>query len=87
MAVQNPFSEYQQAARQKWPTAQINGDGPFALVCSITEIVRLYSFWMEAMNDLTKNHSNWTCRDRHKLVELKPAPQAAPRSFRNLERD
>jgi hypothetical protein len=80
-------SAYQQAAHLKWPTAQISGDGPFALVCPVTESVHLYSFWMGAMSHLTRNHSNWTCRDRHKLVELKPAPQAAPRSFHNLERD
>jgi hypothetical protein len=42
MAVQNSLSAYQQAARQKWPTADIVGDGPFALVCPVTDTVYLY---------------------------------------------
>jgi hypothetical protein len=89
MADQKSFSEYQQAARQKWPTADIIGDGPFALVCSVTDSVYLYSFWMAAMNDLTRNHSNWRCRDDHKLVELKPAQRRQPirRNPADMERD
>ncbi|MBZ5534000.1 MAG: hypothetical protein LAO20_21425 [Acidobacteriia bacterium] len=85
-----PQSAYQQAARLKWPTAHISGDGPYALACPVTDCVHLYSFWMAAMNDLTRNHSNWQCRDDHKLVELKPAPQPAPITLRNralMERD
>jgi hypothetical protein len=83
-------SEYRQAARQKWPAYEIYGDGPYALVCSVTRHARLYGFWMAAMNDLTKNHSNWQCRDSHILVEIDPAPQRAPLTLRNraaMERD
>ena len=88
MAVQNSLSEYQQAARQKWPTANIVGDGPYALFCSVTDSVHLYSFWMGAMNDLTRNHYNWQCRDSHRLVELKPAPpRPAIRNRALMERD
>ena len=82
-------SEFKQAARQKWPTATIVGDGPFALVCPVTDCVHLYGFWMGAMDALTRNHSNWQCRDDHKLVELKPAPPRRP-GIRNralMERD
>jgi hypothetical protein len=90
MADKTSVSEYQQAARQKWPRYDIYGDGPFALVCPVTNHVQLYGFWMAAMSDLTKNHSNWQCRDSHTLVEIDRAPQRAPITLRNraaMERD
>lgn len=88
MAVQNSLSEYQQAARQKWPQADIVGDGPFALVCPVTDSVFLYDFYMAAMAEIACDHSNWRCKDSHSMVEMKPAP---PRpTIRNralMERD
>jgi len=83
-------SDYQRAARQRWPQLNIHGDGPWALVCPVSYSVTLYTFWMAAMNDLTRNHSNWQCRDQHSIVELRPAARPAPLRIRNraaLERD
>jgi hypothetical protein len=82
MAPQNE-SDYQHAARQLWPQLNIHGDGPWALVCPVSYSVTLYTFWMAAMNDLTRNHSNWQCRDQHRIVELTPPPRRAPLTIRN----
>lgn len=89
MAVQNSFSEYQQAARLKWPTAFINGDGAYALHCGALNEVWLYSHYMIAMSDVARDHGNWRCKDSHKLVEVKPAPrrETIRRSPAEMERD
>jgi hypothetical protein len=90
MADQTSFSEYQQAARQRWPQYNIHGDGPCALVCPVSYSVHLYPFPMMAMADIARDHSNWRCKDSHTLVEIDPAPRRAPLTIRNraaLERD
>jgi hypothetical protein len=78
----NSFSDYRRAARHRWPNAAITGDGPFALVCSITSSVTLYSFHMLAMTEIALDHSNWRCKDSHHLIELKPEYRTR-RVFRN----
>jgi hypothetical protein len=65
---------FQQAARQKWPTALISGDGPYALCCADLHHIWLYSHAMLAMTYAARNHSNWECKESHRLIELKPAP-------------
>jgi hypothetical protein len=83
-------SEYQQAARQRWPQLNIHGDGPCAIVCPVSYSVFLYPFAMMAMSQIALDHSNQHCKDEHKLVELKAVPQRAPLTLRNraaLERD
>jgi hypothetical protein len=85
-----PQSDYQRAARLKWPEYVISGDGPFAIVCPVSYSVFLYTFAMAAMADIARDHSNWDCKDEHRLVELKAVPQRAPLTIRNraaLERD
>lgn len=89
MAPQNE-SDYQQAARQKWPHYIVSGDGPCAIVCPISYSVHLYPFAMMAMSQIALDHSNWACKDEHKLVEIDAAPRRAPITLRNrgaLERD
>jgi hypothetical protein len=89
MAPQNE-SDYQRAARQRWPQLNIHGDGPCAIVCPISYSVHLYPFPMMAMSQIALDHSNWRCKDEHRLVELKAVPQRAPLTLRNraaLERD
>ena len=84
------LSEFQQAARLKWPEYDIYGDGPYALVCSVTRHVRLCGFHMLAMTEIARDCSNWQCKDTHRLIELKAVPQRAPLTLRNrgaLERD
>jgi hypothetical protein len=82
MAPQNE-SDYQHAARQRWPQYRIHGDGPCALVCPVSYSVFLFPFAMMAMADIARDHSNRHCKDEHKLVELKAAPQRAPLTLRN----
>jgi hypothetical protein len=88
MTAHNSFSEYKQAARQKWPTADIIGDGPYALFCPFTDTVYLYSFAMAAMADIARDHGNWSCKDSHRMVELTPAPpRPVIRNRALMERD
>lgn len=89
MAPQNE-SDYQRAARLKWPQFNIHGDGPCALVCPVSYSVQLYPFPMAAMAEIARDHSNWRCKDEHHLVELDAAPRRAPLTIRNraaMERD
>lgn len=83
MAVQTSLSEFQQAARQRWPQYRIHGDGPCAVVCPISYSVHLYPFAMMAMSQIALDHSNWACKDEHKLVEIDAAPRRAPITLRN----
>lgn len=76
-------TEFQREAQQKWPTAKIHCDGPYALVCPISYSVTLYSHYMLAMAEVALDHSNFRCKDSHSLVELKPAPQRTRTTFRN----
>jgi hypothetical protein len=85
-----PQSEFQRAARLRWPQYGIYGDGPFALVCPVTNHVRLHGHYMQAMVEVALDHSNWRCKDEHRLIELKAVPQRAPLTLRNraaMERD
>ena len=77
MAAQE-ISEFQRAARLKWPQYRIVGDGPFAISCGITSSVHLYAWPMLAMIEIARDHSNWRCKDCHCMVELQPVypPQA-----------
>ena len=77
-------SEFQRAARLKWPKAQVFGDGPFALYCGRLDHATLYAHWLFAATELTKPHSNWNCADEHKLIELKPVPVPHAKATRNL---
>lgn len=89
MAPQNE-SDYQHAARQKWPQLNIYGDGPCAIVCPISYSVHLYPFAMMAMSQIALDHSNWACKDEHIMVEIDAPPKRAPMTLRNraaLERD
>jgi hypothetical protein len=90
MADQTLLSEYQQAARLRWPQYRIHGDGPCAVVCPISYSVHLYPFAMMAMSQIALDHSNWACKDEHKLIEIDAAPRRAPLTLRNraaMERD
>jgi hypothetical protein len=78
MTYKDSLSEYQRAARQKWPTSRIFGDGKYALVCPVSYSVHLYAYYMLALTEIARDHSNWQCKDSHTLVELKPVPP--PRS-------
>jgi len=45
---------------------------------------------MQAMVEVALDHSNWRCKDEHRLIELKAVPQRAPLTLRNraaMERD
>ena len=66
-------SEYQRAARLKWPRARIVGDGAYALYCQALEIVHLHSGWIFAATAVNTQHGNWNCVDSHRLFELEPA--------------
>ena len=83
-------SEFQQAAAARWPHYTITGDGPNALICPASYSVSLYGWWLEAATAMMANHSNWQCRNSHKLEEIKPLPQRTPmpRGFaERIERD
>jgi hypothetical protein len=72
------LSEYQKAAAARWPQYRIHGDGPHALVCPTSYSVTLFGYWLEAASEMMNDHANWRCKDSHKLVEIKPAPQRTP---------
>lgn len=82
-------SEFQRAAQLKWPTARVSGDGPYALYCEKLDRVQLYAFWLLAATEIARDHSNWGCKDSHRLIELQPG-QKRRIHIRNrsaLERD
>jgi hypothetical protein len=74
MAPQNE-SDYQRAARQKWPTPVITGDGPYALYCADLNHDWLYGHYMLSMADVARDHGTWHCKDSHRLIELEPTPR------------
>jgi hypothetical protein len=67
-------SVWQIAARKKFPTASIEGDGPFAFysACSLKPMVKLYWFAFEAQQ-ATCLHA--FCKQQHAAYQLKPAVQ------------
>jgi hypothetical protein len=71
-------SVWQKVARLRWPAATITGDGPLALVCPITASVALYDWPMQAMADMSVNHSNFQCVSAHQLVALQTEPAVQP---------
>ena len=78
-------SEFQIAARQKWPTAIITGDGPYALWCEALDHVWLHAHYMTAMAEIALDHSNFHCKDGHRMIELTPVHK--PRTIFLKERD
>jgi hypothetical protein len=90
MAATQSQTEFQQAAAARWPHYQIHGDGPHALICPASYSVTLYGYWLEAASELMNDHSNWQCRNSHKLAEIKPLPRRTPAPigfFERIERD
>jgi hypothetical protein len=87
MATTISLSEYQRAARQRWPRATIYGDGAFALWCPVTQVVRLFAFAMLAQTRAADECSNWGCQNKHQVVRLQPIYQARPKLPRVWERD
>jgi hypothetical protein len=85
----NMESTYQHAARLKWPTALITGDGCYALYCADLNHVWLYTHYMLSMADVARNHGTWQCKDSHRLIEMKPAPgrKTITRNPADIERD
>jgi hypothetical protein len=71
-------SEFQQAAAAKFPHYTVHGDGPHALICPASYSITLFGWWFEAACELMKDHSNWNCRNQHRLEELKPTPCRTP---------
>jgi hypothetical protein len=66
------LSPYVRAARRRWPSYTVVGDGPYARACSVTSTVRLYGFRMLAILERGQDCSNWRCAATHKLVRLEP---------------
>jgi len=90
VAYREPLSDYRRAARMKWPEATVKGDGPWALLCQVTQTVTLYFLYMWAAADAAKEHSNWQCAAEHRLIEIKPLPLRKERPLRytaEMERD
>lgn len=65
-------SEYQRAAKLRWPSAFVHGDGPFAVYCPVRQAVDLYGWAMAAMSAVSVDCSNWRCKATHLFHELKP---------------
>ena len=83
-------TDFQKAAAARWPQYTISGDGPHALVCPTSYSITLFGWWFDAACAMMNDHSNWRCRNQHKLEELKPLPRRAPatRNFaERIERD
>lgn len=76
-------SEFQRAARQRWPYANMAGDGPYALSCSTLDTVKLYPHWMQAATELVKQCGQWDCRDTHRMLELQPVYETRRPAIRN----
>ena len=66
------LSPYIRAAKQRWPSYTVVGDGPYARACPVTSTVRLYGFRMLAILEQSQDCSNWECHHLHKLVRLEP---------------
>ena len=71
-------SVWQQAARKKWPGAQVFGDGPFAMhaACCKAGTVCLCWFYAEVKQTQTASCGHAFCRRDHLSYQLKPAVQA-----------
>jgi hypothetical protein len=83
-------SPFQRAARQRWPRYTTWGDGEWAVVCPVVQIVTLYDFAMLANVEMHEPHSNWGCAEKHKLERIKPAYEATTvilKSPADIERD
>jgi hypothetical protein len=70
-------SVWQQAAKKRWPGAQIFGDGPFAMhaQCCQSGTVWLCWFHAEVKQAQATNCGHAFCRMQHKSYLLKPAVQ------------
>jgi len=70
-------SPWQQAAQKRWPSASIEGDGPFALhaACSDAGHVRLFHFAIEARNGVYERCSHAFCKMQHSAFRLTPVQQ------------
>lgn len=80
-------SAFQLGARQRWPGYTIKGDGQYAVVCPIVQVVTLYDFAMLAHADAGQQHSNWECARHHKLCTVTPLYQPQPTLGRLLDLD
>ena len=70
------------AARKRWPTAQIEGTGSFALVsyCCTGKYIRLYELYPEAKMLESQACGHAFCRMEHKLYRIEPV-EAAPAQY------
>ncbi len=79
---QETLSDFQRAARLKWPGAKVSGDGSWAVFCPVIQSVALFSLYMFAANHAGNDHANWCCKAEHRVVEIKPLPIRSGRSIR-----
>lgn len=79
-------SVWQQAARKKFPGAEVRGDGPFALYsqCCQAGAVWLYHFEAEVRQAQNERCGHAFCQGLHvayKLQQAQAQAQAAPQQF------
>jgi hypothetical protein len=72
-------SVWQQAAKKKFPGAEVKGDGPFALYsqCCEAGAVWLYYFEAEVRQAQNKRCGHAFCQMKHVAYKLQPAVQGA----------
>jgi len=73
------MSVWQRAARQRWKTAQVVGDGPFAMfaTCSQAGRVCLYHFAQECVDAMNNNCGHAFCKMEHTAHKLRPVEEPA----------
>lgn len=68
------LTQWQKAAKQKWPRAQVQGDGPFAMysACCASGLVLLYNFAQEAVDAMNHKCPHANCSENHGAYKLRP---------------
>jgi hypothetical protein len=71
-------STWQQAARKRWRTAGIVGDGPFAMhaACCLNGMVFLFWFQAEAVQAANAPCGHAFCKRLHVAYQLQPRQQS-----------
>lgn len=70
-------SVWQREAQRRWPTAQVSGDGNFAVhcACCTNGTVRLFWFAIQAREAVSETCGHAFCSRAHTAYQLKPQPQ------------
>lgn len=70
-------SVWQLAAKKRWPSAAIKGDGQFAMhaACCVNGTVSLFAFAVEAVQASDRDCGHAFCSRAHAAFQLQPAPQ------------